>query len=80
MVGLIIRWGSKVVITTGETQEEAEEIAVAMFREVGIELAGVEVVMVVFDPNQSGGLLIDPQEDQGSWTPDGWRPSDPPSG
>jgi len=81
VIGLIVRYGTMVVITTGRTQEEAEQIALVLFHEAGIDLQGQQMPMIVFDPAQPGGLLIDSkEEDPGEWTADGWRPSDPQSG
>lgn len=83
MIGLIAKWGSMVVITTGSCQEEAEEIALTLFREAGVELQGVRMTMIIFDPNQPGGLLLDPtepEEPEGYFDADGWQPSNPQSG
>lgn len=80
VIGLIARWGTMVVITTGRTQDEAEEIALVLFREAGIELQGVQMTMIIFDPSQPGGLLIDPTdpvEPEGYFDADGWQPSSP---
>ena len=84
MVGLIARYAGKIVIATGPSREAAEEIALQLFSEAGYELRGVQIPLVIFDTEEIGGLLLDPDdvtpfefkgEDTPSmddWTVDGW--------
>jgi len=79
VVGLIARYGSKIVIATGPTREAAEEIALQLFAECGYQLAGVSIPMLMFDPTEVGGLVMDTSDEAaGEWTQDGWMgPSGP---
>jgi hypothetical protein len=81
MIGLIARHGTTIVIATAPTREAAEEIALELFAEFGLFLEGVEIPMVVFDPNDTGGLILDPTmpdpfeevDSMEGWTLDGFN-------
>tara|TARA_R110000796_G_scaffold41179_2_gene101964 strand:+ start:14129 stop:14371 length:243 start_codon:yes stop_codon:yes gene_type:complete len=75
VVGIVARHGTKFVIVTAETLEKAEHIALELFSSVGIELEGMEVTLLVFDPQEAGGIVIDMESDE--FEPpsmDGWGP------
>lgn len=77
MIGILARWEDKVVCATAPTQPEAEEIVLRLFEAAGVELRGVQMEVVIFDPNKAGGMLISTEdEDPGQWTPEGWSPSE----
>jgi hypothetical protein len=71
MIGLIARHEGNIVIVTGRTQEEAEEIALQLFMEKGCDLHSVEMIVLVFDPMEPGGILLEIGE--GRWTSEGWH-------
>lgn len=62
MIGIIARYGTKIVIATAPSREAAEEIALELFAECGLILDGVEIPVVLFDPSDTGGLILDPTE------------------
>ncbi len=62
MVGLVAQYGTKVVIATGPTRKAAEEIALQLFAECGYDLKGIEIPMILFDPTEVGGLIMDPTD------------------
>lgn len=75
MVGIIIRYQGCLVVATGYNREEAEEIILQLFNEQGIDLDGVEMSLIVFDPSTRGGVLLNlEEEEEGIWTEDGWQP------
>lgn len=79
MIGIIVRYGSKVVIATGPSQGYCEEIALDLFREEGLDLEGVELPIIIFNPLETGGVLLDPAmlpeggEPMDGWSLDGWE-------
>tara|TARA_R110002167_G_C12707228_1_gene655092 strand:- start:9345 stop:9614 length:270 start_codon:yes stop_codon:yes gene_type:complete len=79
MIGIIVRYGTKLVFCVGPTRGYCEEIALALFAEEGIDLTGVELPLIEFPLDQAGGVLIDPtepDEDEGDpmegWSLEGW--------
>jgi len=75
MIGIIIHYQGKTVVATGPTQGYCEEIALQLFLEDGLDLDGVELPIVVFDPLMNGGVLMDPSEPESmkGWSMEGWQ-------
>lgn len=88
MVGLIAKYGSKLVFVTAPSREAAEEIALQLFADCGYDLKGIEIPMILFDPTEIGGMILDPSVEDPftisddlsmkDWTLDGYMgPTDP---
>lgn len=84
MIGLIARYQTKIVFAIGPTRGYCEEIILALFEEEGLDMSGVELPVIEFDPEETGGVLIDPSELESpegesmeGWSLDGW--TDPPT-
>lgn len=90
MVGLIAKYGTKIIFATGPTRQAAEEIALHLFAECGYNLKGIQVPMVVFNPAETGGLVFDSMDtdpfganedlSMDNWTTDGYLGPDPSGG
>ena len=73
MVGVIARRGPHVVCVTAADMETAEHIVLELFAGIGIEVEGEEMTLLVFDPAEPGGVIIDTSEDpMEGWTADGF--------
>lgn len=78
MIGIIVRYGTKIVMAVGPTRGYCEEIALSLFAEEGMDLSGVELPVLEFVLDQPGGVLIDPMEPlegedpMEGWSLDGW--------
>jgi len=74
MVGLIVKHGTVIVVATGATTEEAEEVAMALLQANGMELVEEEVDMLIFDPAEKGGVLLETEAppDMSGWSADGF--------
>ena len=77
MIGIIARYGSRTAVAVGPTRGYCQEIILALFAEDGLDLSGVELPMIVFDPMIPGGILIDradESDDMSGWSLDGYSP------
>ena len=75
MVGLILKRGPIIVVATGKTLDEAQEVAYSLLLAEGVDLPeGEELDMLVFDPLEQGGILLNTEEPPSmeGWTADGF--------
>jgi hypothetical protein len=76
MVGIIVRHGAHVVVATAVDQGACEQIVMQLLASEGVDLEAEEVVMLVFDPTDTGGVIIvTDQPDMKGWSMDGFTPS-----
>ncbi len=79
LVGLIVKYGSKVVVVTAESIGAAEHVALELLASAGIQALGEEVTMVVFTPDAVGGLIVETaSQSMDGWTTDGFVPPESP--
>ncbi len=74
MVGIIVRHGPHLVVATAADQAAAEQIVMQLLHSEGVDLEAEEVTMLVFDPTDTGGVIMttDQPPDMAGWSADGW--------
>ncbi len=73
MVGIIARCEGYTVFASAHTREEAEDMIVELLEEEGVEIVGKTVPLVIFDPLEVGGFVLEGTGDMEGWGPDGYN-------
>ncbi len=73
MIGVIAKYEGNVAVAVANSQAMAEQICLDMFERAGHCIDGVEVTIILFDPTDVGGLLLETDAiDMSGWSIDGY--------